>query len=317
MLARARQFFKERNVLEVDCGALVKWAPIDANIDVISASVSNTEQGFLHTSPEYAMKRLLTQGSGDIYFLGHVFRKGEIGRLHNPEFTMAEWYRVNMSFEELIKETCSFLSLFLGPLPRRIISYREMFAQYAGNNLLPPENGAHWSQTETLHYILSHKIEPHLGMGELTIVIDYPASEAALARLIEKDGEIVAERFEIYHRGVELANGYHELSNAKELKDRFENENIARKLRHQETYTLDDAFLAAMKGLPDCCGVSVGFDRALMLRNQADRLSQVIPFAWDLSCEKPEKRRFGVLKGKIKISPDFDEPLPDEIFNPL
>lgn len=287
MLQRARAFFQQRNILEVDCGALVKRAPIDANIDVISAFVSNTEQGYLHTSPEYAMKRLLSEGSGDIYFLGHVFRKGEIGRLHNPEFTMAEWYRIGVPFEAMIEETCAFLSLFLGHLPVRTLSYRNAFLQYAGINyaedpldpLLPSNN---WSREEGLDYILSHKIEPHLGLNELTILTDYPPSQAALACLTEKQGELVAERFEIYHRGVELSNGYHELSNPEELKRRFTLENQARKKRGQEPYLLDENFLNAMeKGIPDCCGVSVGFDRALMLQNQVDRLSHILPFSWE------------------------------------
>lgn len=288
MLDQARRFFSERNILEVDCGALVKRAPIDSNIDVISASVSQTEKGFLHTSPEYSMKRLLSLGIGDIFFLGHVFRQGEIGRLHNPEFTMAEWYRISIPFSQLIKETCNFLALFLGNLPTRTIGYRDAFALYANidymkdplDHLLPPHS-AHWTRTEGLHYILSHIIEPLLGKNELTILTDYPPYEAALACVIEKNNEKVAERFEIYHNGVELANGYHELADAKELQHRFMEENKAREKRNQETYQLDEEFLKALEnGFPDCCGVSVGFDRALMLRHKATSLAQVIPFSW-------------------------------------
>lgn len=267
MLADARRFFSDRDVLEVDCGALVKCAPIDSNIDVIETHSS----GFLHTSPEYAMKRLLVLGSGDIYFLGHVYRKGEIGRLHNPEFTMAEWYRIGFSFEEMIQETCDFLKLFLSELPIRILSYRKAF-----EGINAPHR-SDWSETENRHYILSHYIEPNLGKGELTVLIDYPPNEAALACTIEKEGELVAERFEIYHKGVELANGYHETSNAVELRKRFTIENEARNARGQVMYQLDEEFLAAMeKGLPDCCGVSVGFDRAFMLSQNVNRLSEVI-----------------------------------------
>lgn len=281
MLAQARQFFATQNVLEVDCGALVKHAPIDSNIDVISASVSDTQQGFLHTSPEYAMKRLLVGGSGDIYYLGHVYRKGEMGRLHHPEFTMAEWYRIGFSFEEMIKETCDFICLFLGQLPIRILSYKKAFEEYAKHT----EHQPHWSASENRHYILSHQIEPQLGNGELTVLIDYPPNEAALACTIEKQGELVAERFEIYHKGVELANGYHESSNAQELKKRFMLENDARAKRGQETYLLDEEFLSAMKkGLPDCCGVSVGFDRAFMLSQNASRLSEVVLTTESFSC---------------------------------
>ncbi len=283
MLDQVRCFFRERDVLEVDCGALVKRAPIDANIDVISAQVSLNETAFLHTSPEYAMKRLLVEGSGDIFFLGHVFRQGEWGRLHSPEFTMAEWYRVGMPFTSLIQETCAFLALFLGDLPIRILSYREAFTSYTEINytedpishLLPSPS---WSRTEGLHYLLSHQIEPHLGLGELTVLTDYPPSEAALACVVEKNGEKVAERFEIYHQGVELANGYHESADPHELKKRFEEENRLRERRGQETYLLDEAFLSSLeKGFPDCAGVSVGFDRAFMLRQKASSIAQVLP----------------------------------------
>jgi len=287
-LALARQFFSERGVLEVDCGALVKRAPIDANIDVITASVSNRETGFLHTSPEYAMKRLLALGMQDIYFLGHVFRKGEMGRLHNPEFTMAEWYRLSMPFEKMIQETCEFLFLFFGNLPIRLLSYRNAFSQYTQINYtqdsishLLPQNAANWSKQESLHYILSHLIEPCLGQNELTVLIDYPPQEAALACVVKKNEEIVAERFEIYYQGVELSNGYHELSDDKELRCRFELENKMRELRNQEPYSLDEEFLTSIKDLPDCCGVSVGFDRALMLRCKSPSLRHILPFSWE------------------------------------
>jgi elongation factor P--(R)-beta-lysine ligase len=288
MLGLSRQFFQTRNVLEVDCGALVKRAPIDSNIDVISAFVTSSQQGFLHTSPEYAMKRLLAIGLGDIFFLGHVYRKGEIGRLHNPEFTMAEWYRLGYSLQDLIQETCAFLSLFLGPLNTSTLSYRDAFKKFVNINYsednihhLIPKEGSNWSRSESLSYILSHHIEPLLGKGELTILTDYPPSDAALSCLIEKNNELVAERFEIYYEGVELANGYHELSNADELTIRFEKENRAREQRGEDPYLLDEEFLSAMKkGLPDCSGVSVGFDRALMLRHKCKYLSEILPFAW-------------------------------------
>lgn len=288
MLDQARKFFQSKNILEVDCGALVKRAPIDSNIDVISACVSDSMQGFLHTSPEYAMKKLLSLGIGDIFYLGHVFRKGEIGRLHNPEFTMAEWYRVGISFNEMIRETCDFISLFLGDLPVLTLSYRQAFEKYANLDYtldpihpLLPENASEWSRTEGLHYILSHFIEPNLGKDSLTVLTDYPVNEAALACVIEKEGEKVAERFEIYYQGVELANGYHELANASELKKRFEEENKVRQTKNQEIYHLDEEFLSSLEnGFPDCCGVSVGFDRVFMLCQNATSLREILPFSW-------------------------------------
>lgn len=298
MLRKAREFFHERGVLEVDCCALSPYAAIDSNIDVIGASVSDQEKGFLHTSPEYTMKRLLADGSGDIYYLGHVFRKGDIGRVHNPEFAMAEWYRIGLSFADMIQETCDFIRLFLGPLPVSTISYHESFARYLGIDYtaatldelkeaaLPfsPTGIESWNRDAIVHFLLTHGVEPHLGRGELTVFTDYPPHEAALASVIEKKGEKVAERFEIYNESVELANGYHELSDSSELRRRFTEENAIRKSQNKETYLLDEAFLEAMgRGIPNCCGVSVGFDRVLMLRRKACSLSEVLPFAWTAS----------------------------------
>lgn len=285
MLARARAFFAERGVLEVDTGALVKCPPNDSNIDVIAVDHDN---GFLHTSPEYAMKRLLSEGIGDCYFLGHVYRKGELGDLHNPEFTMAEWYRLGISFADMIQETCDFLFLFFGPKPIRLLSYREAFKQYVGIDYsrasldeLHHLTHSSWPRDTCLYYLITHNIEPNLGHKELTVLTDFPLSEAALACVVEKNGELVAERYEIYHEGVELTNGYHELSDATELRRRFEEKNSARLAEGKAPYALDEKFLASLKTLPDCCGVALGFDRALMLRHKLKSIKPVIPFAWD------------------------------------
>lgn len=298
LLQKARDFFAARGIMEVDCCALASHAPIDVNIDVIEASVSSNAVGFLHTSPEYAMKQLLANGCGDIYYLGHVFRQGEIGPRHNPEFTMAEWYRIGMPFHDLIQETCQFLFLFLGEQRIRTLSYREAFSLYAGldysrasllelrqkikmEGIELPSSSEEWTRDAYLHLLLSHVIEPRLGRKELTVLTDYPPTEAALARIVEKNGEPVAERFEIYSEGVELCNGYHEAADSNELRERFIQENAQRELKGKKTYLLDENFLSAMKqNFPDCCGVSVGFDRALMLRHQSQSLRDVLPFAW-------------------------------------
>ncbi|HSX11566.1 MAG TPA: EF-P lysine aminoacylase EpmA [Chlamydiales bacterium] len=285
MLARARAFFAERNVLEVDTGALVRCPPNDSNVDVIGVDQDN---GYLHTSPEYAMKRLLSAGLGDCYFLGHVYRKGELGHLHNPEFTMVEWYRVGITFAAMIQETCDFLSLFFGPKPIRLLSYRQAFQDYLSIDYSSaPLSDLHrlthssWPRDVCIHYLISHHIEPKLGLGELTVLTDFPPHEAALACVTQKNGETVAERYEIYHEGVELTNGYHELSDAGELRRRFEEKNRARLAEGKEPYALDEQFLAALQTLPDCCGVALGFDRALMLRHNLKSIKPVIPFAWD------------------------------------
>jgi lysyl-tRNA synthetase class 2 len=281
MLAAARDFFSKRGLIEADVGALVKYPPNDSHIQCIAHDQDN---GYLHTSPEYAMKRLLSQGVGDCYFLGHVYRKSELGHLHNPEFTMAEWYRIGIHFSDMIQEACDFLSLFFGPLPIQTISYRKAFEIYAGINYstislseLQKMAQNRWPRQVCLHYLLSHTIEPKFDSRSLTVLTDYPASEAALACTREKNGEIVAERFEIYYRGVELCNGYHELSDAKELRRRFHEQNKERK----EPYPIDEKFLASLKNLPDCCGVALGFDRAFMLQQKLPSIKQVLPFAWD------------------------------------
>jgi len=290
-LQEARNFFEARGVIEVDTNILSPYAAIDSNIDVIPAEVFPNEIGYLHTSPEYAMKRLLSEGCPDIYFLGHVFRQGERGRFHNPEFTMAEWYRLGISFDAMIEECCDFISLFLGAFPVRKIGYREAFETYVGIDYskAPIEElrqkaiefgaseTAQWNRDALIHFLLTHAIEPHLGKNELTALIDYPPKEAALARLIERNGELVAKRFEIYFNGVELANGYHELPDGNELRKRFTEENEIRLAANKPAYALDEPFLAALgPQFPNCCGVSVGFDRLLLLKYKAKTLSEVI-----------------------------------------
>jgi lysyl-tRNA synthetase class 2 len=301
-LASVRSFFALKNVLEVDCCALRPGAPIDANIDPIPAKVFPEIHGYLHTSPEYAMKELLAAGSKDIYYLGHVFRQGESGARHNPEFCMAEWYRIGFTLDQMIDETAELLSLFFGPLPIRRLSYRDAFQKYLGldfrnassSQLLaamrpynPSPDAASWPKIAQLQFLLSHAIEPHLGSEELTALIDYPPEEAALASLIAKNGELVAERFEIYYQSIELANGYRELPNKEELRRRFHQTNSDRIGEKKEPLPIDEAFLSALDSrFPDCCGVSVGFDRALLLCLNRKKISEVLPFCWTNSSQK-------------------------------
>ena len=273
MLQAARAFFAARGVLEVDCSALVPAAAIDLHIDLISAEIAPGQTAYLHTSPEYAMKRLLSEGSGDIYYLGHVFRYGEQGRRHRPEFTMAEWYRIGFSLTDLIQETVQFMELFLGPQPLEILSYREAFRRYAGTEPAPQE----WDRDTQLHYIMSHRIEPQLGQNGLTAIAYYPPEQAALARIITHEGEPAAERFEIYYKGVELCNGYHELVDPIEQERRFITDNQLRQEKGKETYPHDERFLEALRrGLPDCSGVAVGFDRLMLLRHGGLPISDVV-----------------------------------------
>lgn len=296
MLQKARAFFLQRGLLEVDCGALVTAPAIDANIDVMSLEVAPGCRGYLHTSPEYAMKRLLSQGAGDLFYLGRVFRYGEIGDRHHPEFTMAEWYRIGFSFEQMIQETAEWIALFLGAQPVRQLRYWDAFRLYANMDAMqasleelqieirrgsPSTRPEGWSRDACLQFLFAERIEPQLGSGELTAIVDYPATQAALAQLRHTDQGWVAERFEMYSQGVELCNGYHELADPVEQRRRFIEENQARTAAGKEPYPHDEHFLDALaRGLPDCSGVAVGFDRLMSLRHACVSLREVISSTW-------------------------------------
>lgn len=298
MLDSARAFFKTRGILEVDCPLVSASASVDAHIDLIPAIDAMGHTRYLHSSPEYGMKRLLAEGMGDIYQLSHVFRQGEYGVKHNPEFMMAEWYRLEKSFEFLIEETIEFIRLFVGNIPWSLISYRDVFQKYAGIDYLHAteedlllflkENQIETYDTVVaegkdalLNLILGTLIEPNLGRDELCALAYYPSSQAALAKTKWHGEEKVAERFEVYFRGIELSNGYHELADAEEQRQRLIEANAARKGMGKEALPIDENFLEALKkGLPDCCGVAVGFDRLMMLRHGVKNIKEVIPFDW-------------------------------------
>jgi elongation factor P--(R)-beta-lysine ligase len=294
-LQKARSFFIERGLLEVDTPILSKTAPIDEHIEIMTVSLGEDQTGYLHSSPEYAMKRLLSMGSGDIFQISHVFRQGEVGPLHNPEFTMAEWYRMNISFSSFIDETVEFIQLFLGPLPVKQLSYKDAFLLFT--NIDPSSASAldllncatahgldlssEADKDTLLHLLMGFVIEPNLGQGVITILTDYPASQAALAQIEEKNGEKVAKRFEAYYQGIELANGYLELTDAKKQNHRLLEANQKRIQGGKASLPLDTHFLKALeKGIPPCCGVAVGFDRLLLLKNKSSSLEEILPFSW-------------------------------------
>ena len=266
MLTQARLFFSERGITEVDCPILSSKASVDAHIDLI---YSESSQVYLHSSPEYGMKKLLAQGSGDIYQLSHVFRKGEMGKKHRPEFMMAEWYRCGFTYDQMIEETCSFIQLFVGMLPIQSLSYKEAFKKYANVDITTKSD-------EELNEILGLHVEPQLGNECLTVITNYPASQCALAKTAHVDGERVAKRFEVYCRGLELANGYDELTDSAEQKRRFHEANKQRKQLGKQALPIDDEFLSILDSVPDCCGVAVGFDRLMMLRHNTEDIADVI-----------------------------------------
>ena len=299
-LAAARAFFAARGVLEVDTPLVVN-APV-SDVHIHSAHVTFTDGSagaerrcYLHTSPEYAMKRLLAGGSGDIYQICHVVRGLERGRLHNAEFTLVEWYRLGWTLPALMDEVEALTRALLGPRAAGFsctrITYRELFERHLG---LDPFSaslealgeaaraagfaGTPAGRDELLELLMSVRIGPELGRGQLTFVHGYPASQAALARLDPHDPR-AAQRFELYCEGVELANGFHELADAREQRARFEQDLALRECLGLERTPLDERLLAALaSGLPECCGVALGFDRLVMLAEGAGHIDEVMPF---------------------------------------
>jgi lysyl-tRNA synthetase class 2 len=297
LLARAREFFAARAVLEVDTPLVVN-APV-SDVHIASARVTlepPADPLFLHTSPEYAMKRLLAAGSGDIYQICHVVRGNERGRLHNPEFTLIEWYRLGATLEALMDEVEALVRLLLGPAggarAGERLSYREAFVRELGLDpfaateaqLRAAAQRRGWqeetgvSRDELLEFLMGFGVGPRLGRGALTFITGYPASQAALAELDPRDAR-AALRFELYCDGVELANGFKELRAPAEQRERFERDNEERRRVGLPVWPLDERLLAALaSGLPDCAGVALGFDRTLMLALGAAHIDAVLPF---------------------------------------
>lgn len=307
LLAQIRAFFAARGVLEVETPALSAAAITDPHLASFKTCYSGpgSQHGrplYLHTSPEFAMKRLLAAGSGCIYQIARVFRDGEAGSRHNPEFTLLEWYRVGFDHHRLMDEVAELVGMLLaGRLalaePERL-SYRQIFQHHLNldphratvadlaacaetRNIsiptgMPPDDPDPW-----LDLLLTHCVEPRLGSGRLTFVHDYPASQAALARL-RPDDPPVGERFELYINGIELANGFHELGDAVEQRRRFAQENAARRAAGLPIMPMDEHLLAALEfGLPDCAGVALGFDRLVMLATRKTSLAEVLAFPLD------------------------------------
>jgi len=297
LLARARGFFAARGVLEVDTPLVVN-APV-SDVHIHSASVTlEARPGaplYLHTSPEYAMKRLLAGGSGDIYQICHVVRGYESGALHNPEFTLIEWYRIGTDPEALMNEVEALVRELLAeraPARSERVSYVEAFARETGLDPLAAtagelaraaaaagfHGGPQTPRDEWLDFLMGARVGPRLGRGALTFVYGYPASQAALARLDPRDAR-VARRFELYCEGIELANGFHELGVADEQRARFARDNEERRRQGLPVSPPDERLLAALaSGLPDCAGVALGFDRTLMLATAATHIDQVLAF---------------------------------------
>ena len=297
ILANIRAFFLARGVLEVETPLMCRASVTDPFIDSIPALYQahpqeTAERFYLQTSPEYAMKRLLAAGSGSIFQLCKAFRQAENGRVHNPEFTMLEWYRIDFSHLQLMKEVDELLQTIFHTPPANYISYHQLFrdcldvdVRHATLDTLKQcaiANEIHTAAEITdcdtwLNLLMTHCIEPALGSDRPCFIFDFPASQAALAR-INPDGETAA-RFEVYYHGMELANGFHELQDANEQRKRFEKNNAARRELQLEVMPIDELFLAGLhSGLPDCAGVALGVDRLVMLAAGKNSIHDVISF---------------------------------------
>ena len=297
-----REFFHARNVLEVETPVLSLAGNTEPNIASFSLEFSGRTDGaprtrWLRTSPEYALKRLLAAGVGDCYELGRVFRDGEAGGRHNPEFTMLEWYRVGWDHLRLIDETAELVRAALSLLGRdatlRVVRYRELYRDRLGVDPFTAseselraalgETGidpAGLTRDDWLDLLMTHRLQPAFARDELLAIIDYPASQCALAKLRDDgDGQPVAERFELYLGPIELANGYHKLQDAIEQGARFSRDGDVRRGRHDPLPPVDAHLLAALQaGLPACARVALGVDRLLMAMLETSRIADVLAF---------------------------------------
>jgi lysyl-tRNA synthetase class 2 len=294
LLAAIRAWFSQRNVLEVETPVLSRCGNTDPNIR--SISTESTSKRYLRTSPEYAMKRLLAAGFGDIYELGRVFRSGESGRFHNPEFTLLEWYRCGWAYPDLAAEVGDLIR-FCGKgqfddWPVQHVTYRDAFLEHTGLDpafcdesdlsIAASERGIQagpMEQQEWLDLLLSQVVEPNLPGETITIIHDFLPEQAALARIRPGDPP-VAERFEVYLGQMELANGYQELTDGDEQQERFEKELARRKARGEEVAPLDMGLIQALgHGLPECSGVALGVDRLLMSVLKLEHMDAVLAFS--------------------------------------
>lgn len=292
-----RTFFRERDVLEVETPLLCSSGVTDPSLEplLVERGASISSPRYLQTSPEYAMKRLLAAGSGPIFQISRAFRDGEAGARHNPEFSLLEWYRPGFDHHQLMTEVAELIQGCLGPKQVSYHSYRQLFLDTLGLDPFTAtlqeleQRARHELDAGSLSgdrdlwldLLMSHLVEPTLAGRGLSFVYDYPASQAALARIAERDGVSVGQRFELYVDGMELANGYLELTDAAEQRARFEADNRRRQEFCLPERPLDEFLLAAMEvGLPECAGVALGVDRLLMLVLGSEDIREVLAFDW-------------------------------------
>jgi lysyl-tRNA synthetase class 2 len=299
LYALVRGFFADRHVLEVETPILSAAGNTEPNIEGFGTHFSGhvdagARERFLRTSPEYPLKRLLAAGVGDCYELGRVFRNGEAGGRHNPEFTMLEWYRTGWDHRRLAAETVELVQAAQALAGQGgdvvVSSYRELFVDGLGIDPFTATDTAlraplaaqaidpaGLTRDDWLDLLITHRLQPAFPRGRVTVVHDYPATQCALAR-IRADDPPVAERFELYLGPHELANGYHELNDAAEQRARFERDNARRRERGQRELPIDENFLAVLDDLPGCAGVALGIERLLMCLAGTDAIADVLAF---------------------------------------
>jgi lysyl-tRNA synthetase class 2 len=300
LLQKIRAFFATRNVLEVETPLLCQATGTDPNLEFFSTQYQAGPQSqtyYLQTSPEFCMKRLLAAGSGSIYQISKAFRNNESGRYHSPEFSLLEWYRLDFDLQQLMAEVADLLKYLLAPLKFEVesISYVDVFNRHTGldplnfsfeaysqcarnNNLNDAEKICAENHPMWLDFLFSFLIQPHLGKQSVCMVFDYPACQSSLARAKPEDQRLV-ERVEVFVNGIELGNGYFELSNPVEQKKRFDFEQKLRKKKDLPEANIDRHFLNAIEhGLPDCSGIAIGLDRLLMIMTESKTIDKVITF---------------------------------------
>ncbi|MDN5925203.1 MAG: EF-P lysine aminoacylase GenX [Xanthomonadales bacterium] len=299
LYALIRDFFSQRDVLEVETPILSAAGNTEPNIDSFSTRFNGhvdagARERYLRTSPEYPLKRLLAAGLGDCYEMGRVFRNGEAGGRHNPEFSMLEWYRVGWDHRQLVAEVIELVQAAQALREQAsavfVTDYRGLFQQALGFDPFTADAAAlraplaefaidatDLTRDDWLDLLITHRLQPAFPRDRITVIHDYPASQCALAR-IRKGQPPLAERFELYLGPYELANGYHELNDATEQRTRFERDNRVRRQRGQAELPLDENLLAVLDQLPDCAGVALGIERLLMCLAGTDAIADVLAF---------------------------------------
>lgn len=297
IISEIRHFFIERGLLEVETPILSEFGVTDVHLSTFETIFNSpfSEESktlWLSTSPEYHMKRLLAAGSGAIFQICKVFRNEESGKKHNPEFTMLEWYRPFFDMYRLINEVDDLLQHILDSKPAEILTYQFVFQEYVGLDPLSAKtseliekakkcnlvNAEKENRDTLLQFLFNELVEPQIGQNRPVAVYHFPASQAALAQISSEDLR-VAERFEFYYKGIELANGFSELTDATEQQNRFEEDNKIREKIGLSKKEIDYRFISALKsGMPNCSGVALGVDRLIMIALSAEKISDVISF---------------------------------------